>query len=171
MLLKIAPRDKPQVTVQKVILDRTILTIENHQGGTKVNWFWQTQMLNNRFIDVIPALAVTARQLLPTTKTFTTLNLYTYTDATLYENTVQNELEINDPANVNDICAALRAVCCWIGLTMTFQPQRIIPQGDMIDENKLPAASSLRVYFRAPLNGAGKWTLERNQEGYGGQCA
>ena len=38
MLPKIAPRDEPQVTVQKVILDRTFSTIKNHQGGTKVNY-------------------------------------------------------------------------------------------------------------------------------------
>ena len=155
MLPKIAPRDEPQVTVRKVILDRTISTIENHQGGTKVNWFWKMQMLNNRFIDVIPALAVTAKQLLPTIKTLTTLNLYTYTDATLYGNTVQQELEINDLANANMVRADSRAACRWIGLTMTFEPQGIIPQGDMIDAAKLPAGSSLRVYLRAPANAGG----------------
>ena len=99
-----------------MILDRTISTIENHQGGTKVNWFWKTQILNNRFVDVIPALAVTAKQLLPTIKTFTTLNLYAYADATLYGNTVQQELQMEDAANPND--KSSRSNRCYLSTTV-----------------------------------------------------
>ena len=43
MLPIVAPRDEPQVTIRKVILDQTISTIKNHQGGNKVNWYWKTQ--------------------------------------------------------------------------------------------------------------------------------
>ena len=45
MLPIVAPRDEPRVTIRKVILDRTVSTIENHQGGSKVNWFWKMNLL------------------------------------------------------------------------------------------------------------------------------
>ena len=69
--------------------------------------------------------------------------------------TINDELEINDPANANNILAASRTVCHFIGVSLTFNPQQVIPQGTMVEAAQLPTASQLRIYFRAPQNAGG----------------
>ena len=155
MLPKLAPRDEKSVSTRNVIFERTVSTIENHQGGSKVNWHWKTQMLNGRLTTVAPALYVTAKQILPMFPQFTTLNLYSFLDASLYGNTVQAELPIDDPGDGNAILAASRVACRCLGLTLTFEPQRVVPQGTLVEAPRLPTASSLRVHFRAPLDANG----------------
>ena len=106
MLPKMAPRDEPQVTIRNVVLECTVATIQNHQGGMKVTWFWKIQLLNNRLLEVVPALLVTAKQVLPSLKDFNTFRLYALTDATLYGNALQTDLDINDPGDAVAILAA-----------------------------------------------------------------
>ena len=155
MLPRLAPRDEKVVTVRKVVFDLTVSTIRDHQGGSKVNWGWKTQIFNSCMSTVSPALFVSAKQLLTTVEDFNTLNLFAFGDATLYGNTIQNELAIEDPADANVVLAASRASCRFIGLTLTLDPRRIIPQGTMVDAAALPHATTLRIYFRAPQNAAG----------------
>ena len=150
MLPIMAPRDEPQVTVRNVILERTITAIQNHQGRPKVNWFWKTQMFATRMMHVAPALLVSAKNILPTLTDLNTLNVYAYSDASLYGNTLQNELAIDDPADANAILAASRAACRYVGLTLTFDPTQVIPEGNMVEAAQLPAACQTRIYFRAP---------------------
>ena len=155
MLPELAPRDEKSVSTRNVIFEQTVSTIENHQGGSKVNWHWKTQMLNGRLTSVSPALYVTATQILPMFLQYTTLNVYTFSDVSLYGNTVQTELQIDDPGDGNAILAASRTACRYMGLTLTFEPRRSVPQGTLVDAATLPAASSLRVYFRAPQDANG----------------
>ena len=155
MLPKLAPRDEPSVTTRKVILDRTISIIAEHQGGNKVNWNWRCQILNTRLLTATPALLTTTKQFLATLKDLNTLNVYTFQDASLHGNTIHQELDINDPGDVNVILAASRADCRYIGLTITFAPRHVVPLGGMIEARLLPDASTLRVYIRAPLNAIG----------------
>ena len=44
-------------------------------------------------------------------------------------------------------------------MTLTFEPQRVAPQGTLVEAARLPTSSSLRVYFRAPLDAAGLTTV------------
>ena len=106
MLPIMAPRDEPQVTIRNVILECTVSAIENHQGGPKVNWFWKTQMLATRMMHVAPALLFFAKNILPTLTDLNTLNVYVYSDASLYGNTIQKELAIDDPGDANAVLAA-----------------------------------------------------------------
>ena len=63
-------------------------------------------MLNNQLLEVVPALLVTAEQVLPSLKDFNTFSLDTLTDVTLYGNMLQTELVIDDPGDANAILAA-----------------------------------------------------------------
>ena len=111
MLPKLAPRDEKSVSVRNVIFERTVSTIENHQGGSKVNWHWKTQMLNGHLTSISPALYVTAKQILPMFPQYTTLSLCSFSDVSLCGNAVQAELPIDDPGDGNAILAASRAAC------------------------------------------------------------
>ena len=92
MLPKIAPRDEPQVTIRNITLNQTISTIENHQGGSKVNWFWKTQLFHNRMASVVPVACAQAKQMLPSLKQCNTINLYTFSDVKLCGNTINQDL-------------------------------------------------------------------------------
>jgi hypothetical protein len=86
MLPKLAPRGERDVSVRKVILDRTIETIKNHQGGSKVNWVWRVNLLNSRLGPVAPATYTQAKNILLVLTIRTTAGVYTYSDAALYGN-------------------------------------------------------------------------------------
>ena len=107
------------------------------------NLVLEDQLLNNQLLEVVPALLVTAKQVLPSLKDFNTFGLYALTDATLYGNTLQTDLAIGDAGDVNAILAASRADCGTIGLTFTINPQPIVPKGAMVGAAKLTVLSSL----------------------------
>ena len=92
-----------------------------------MNWFWKMNLLDSRLTTVAPASLVTAKQMIPTLTNFNTLNIYSYSDAALYGNTIQHELAIDDPADANAVLAASRAGCRFMALTLTFSPQQVIP--------------------------------------------
>ena len=107
MLPKLAPRDEPQVTIRNVTYERSFETIKNHQGGSiKVNWHWKTQLFNNHFMEVAPALYVTAKNMLTALRDYMTLNVYILSDITLYGNTLGTELAIEDRANLLEVLPA-----------------------------------------------------------------
>ena len=155
MVPKMAPRDEPQVTIRKAIYERAVNNIENHQGGPKVNYGWRTQVFNNRMQEVAPALLVQAKTVTASMRRLDALNVFVYSDATLYGNTTATELTLDDPADANGILAASRAACRWIGMTLTFHPQQILPDGNLVERASLPSESTMRIYFRAPLQGGG----------------
>ena len=102
-----------------------------------------------------PALLTTAKQLIAPIRDPQTLNAYDYADVTLYGTGINDELAINDPANANNVLQASRDACRFIGVSLTFNPQQVIPQGTMVEAAQLPAASQLRIYFHAPQNAGG----------------
>jgi hypothetical protein len=106
MLPKLVPLSEKEVSIWKVFLDRTISGIKHHQGGSKVTWAWKVNLLEDRLSSVAPALHMQARNIIPSILNHTTINVYSYADATLHGNGVNTELEINDAANPHDILAA-----------------------------------------------------------------
>ena len=93
-------------------------------------------------MNVAPVLFTTARNTVPTIATRTTLNVYSYADVALYGATIGTELPINDDADDTIVRATSRAACRYIGWTLTFEPQRVIPNGTLVDATGLPEASS-----------------------------
>jgi hypothetical protein len=152
MLPKLVPSSKKEVSVKKVFLVQTISGIKHHQGGSKVTWAWKVNLLEDRLNTITPALLMQARNILPSILNATTLNVFTYADATLYGNNVNTELAIDDPADGNGILVASQAACRWIGLTLTYAPQNAIANVTMVKVGELPEAASLRIYFRAPTD-------------------
>ena len=157
MLPKLAPRDEKDVSVKKVILDRTIDTIQNHQGGSKVNWVWKVNLLDSRLAPIAPATYTQVKNILLVLTTRTTAGVYTYSDATLHGNDLRTELAIDDAADNTIILAASRAACRFIAMTLTFTPTAVVPNGAMINAAELPEATSIRIYFRAPMNPGCCW--------------
>ena len=94
-------------------------------------------------MDVVPALLVTTKQVLPSVKDFSTYGPYGITDVTLHVNSLDTNLDIDDARDANVIVAASHATCCTLGLTFTFTPRNIVPQGSMVVSAKLPTPSSL----------------------------
>ena len=155
MLPRLVPMGEKEVSIKKVFLDRTIDGIKHHQGGSKVTWAWKVNLLEDRLSTVAPALLMQARNILPSILNVTTLNVFSYSDATLHGNSVNTELAIDDPADPNGILDASRAACRWIGLTLTFAPQNAIANGRMVAVDQLPEAASIRIYMRAPTDDQG----------------
>ena len=150
MLPKIAPRTEPNVTIRKAIFQQTTTTIENHQGGNKVNWHWRMMMLDSRLQQEVPSLVIVTKQYLPTLANENTVNVYQYSDCALHGNNVSVSLDMNDAADPNVILAASRAACRYLSMTMTLDPQQITPNGTAVNANSLPPATSMTIYMRAP---------------------
>jgi hypothetical protein len=140
------------VLIRKVFLDRTISGIQHHQGGSKVTWAWKVNLLEDWLSSVAPALLMQARNIIPSIFNVNTINVFSYADASLHGNGVNTELEVDDAANPNDILAATRATCRWIGMTLTYSPQNAVANGTMVDVANLPEAASVWINFRAPLD-------------------
>ena len=156
MLPKLAPKDEREVGVRKVIFDRTITSIEEHQGGSKVNWNWKVQFLNTRLQPVVPAGLTVVKTMLPTLTVLGTPRVYTYSDIELRGADIRGDvLPIDDPGVADGILPASRNDCRWISATLTFNPQAVVAQGTVVDPRELPAATSLRIHFRAPQRPAG----------------
>jgi hypothetical protein len=155
MLPRLVPSSEKEVSIQKVFLDQTISGIKHHQGGSKVTWAWKVNLFKDRLSSVAPALLVQARNIIPSVLNLTTINVFLYADATLHGNRVNTELEINDPANPNEILAASQVSCRWIGMTLTYLPQNAVANGSMVDVANLPETASIQIYFRAPLDANG----------------
>jgi hypothetical protein len=152
MLPKLVPLSEKEVSIRKVFLDWTISGINHHQGGSKVTWAWRVNLLEDRLSSVAPALLMQAQNIIPSILNHTMIHVYSYADATLHSNGVNMELEINDAANPNDILAASRVACRWIGMTLTYSPQNAVANGLMVDMANLPEAASIRIYFHAPMD-------------------
>jgi hypothetical protein len=155
MLPRLVPLSEKEVSIKKVFLDRTIAGIKHHQGGSKVTWAWKVNLLEDRLASVAPALLMQARNILPSILNVTTINVFSYADATLHGNSVNTELTIDNPADPNGILATSRASCQWIGLTLTYAPQNAIANGRMVTINQLPGAASIRIYIRASTDANG----------------
>jgi hypothetical protein len=155
MLPKLVPHLEKDVSIRKVFLDRTISGIQHHQGGSKVTWAWKVNLLEDWLSSVAPALLMQARNIIPSILNLNTINVFSYADASLHGNGVNTELEIDDAANPNDILAASRTSCCWIGMTLTYSPQNAVANGTIVDVDTLPEAALIRIYFRAPLDAHG----------------
>jgi hypothetical protein len=155
MLPKLVPHSDKDVSIRKVFLDRTVSGIQHHQGGSKVTWAWKVNLLEDRLSPVAPALLMQARNILPSILNVNTINVFSYANASLYGNGVNTELEIDDAANPNDILAATRTSCRWIGMTLTYSPRDAVANGTMVNVVALPEAASIRIYFRAPLDANG----------------
>jgi hypothetical protein len=155
MLPRLVPLLEKEVSIWKVFLGWTISGIKHHHGGSKVTWAWKVNLLEDQLSSVAPALLMQAQNIIPSILNYTTINVFSYADATLHGNGVNTELEINDAANPNDILAASWVACCWIGMTLTYSPQNAVANGSMVDVANLPEAASIRIYFRAPLDANG----------------
>jgi hypothetical protein len=141
MLPKLVPSSEKEVSIRKVFLDQTISGIKHHQGGSKVTWGWKVNLLEDRLSTVTPALVMQAWNILPSIVNATTINVFSYADATLHGNSVNTELAINDPAHANEILVASQAACRWVGLTLTFAPQNATANGTMVTVDELPEAA------------------------------
>jgi hypothetical protein len=132
----IAPAGAP-VTAKNVILNRTFETIENHEGGNKINWSWKTQVLINRFkaistssVDVLIAYDIAGINDFKTTA-------YLYKDCSLHPENLHHDLSKGNAGELHLPDDSRRNVR-WFSMTQHFQPRQVISAGNMIDVNLLP---------------------------------
>ena len=151
----VAPRSEKNVTIRKVILERTINTIENHSGGHRINWNWKKNVFNNHFMKECPAMVATAMQVLAAMNDLMTIAVYECGDVSLHGSDTSTALNMVDPLNPADFPANSRRDCRWLGLTFTFNPQAITTLGSVVARAQLPPASSLQIYVRAPQDAGG----------------
>ena len=154
MIPKIAPRTA-NVSIRKAGLDYLLNALENHAGGYKITWGWKVQVLSLQLRTVVPALLASAKQMLPDMTDRTAMGVYAYADATMYDANLTNELRREDPATPGVLDVASRAACRFIGMTLSFDPRMLAPNGNMVVAANLPSTSTQRVYIRAPQAAAG----------------
>jgi hypothetical protein len=130
----IAPADAP-VTAKNVILNRTFETIENHEGGNKINWSWKTQVLINCFktistssVNVLIAYDIAGINDFKTTA-------YLYMDCSLHPENLHHDLSKGNAGELHIPDDSRRNVR-WFSMTQHFQPRQVISAGNMIDVNQ-----------------------------------
>jgi len=87
LLPKVAPHNE-DVSIKNVILERTCNLIEQHAGGTKVNWKWKCSLLDERMRTQASSSLTLAQVNLRALEIITTPGVYEFSDPMLHGTTV-----------------------------------------------------------------------------------